>query len=83
MTNRIDRLAARGLVERGPDPADRRGVLVRLTPAGQAAVDDSLADLLQQETEILGGLDADERDQLAALLRIVVSPFDAEDSQAP
>ncbi len=34
MTNRIDRLAARGLVERLPDPSDRRGVHVRLTPAG-------------------------------------------------
>src|SRR5512144_1590153 len=31
MTNRVDRLAARGLVERLPDPHDRRGVLVRLT----------------------------------------------------
>ena len=31
MTNRVDRLAARGLVERLPDPRDRRGVLVRLT----------------------------------------------------
>src|SRR5687767_10077382 len=31
MTNRVDRLAARGLVRRAPDPADRRGVLVQLT----------------------------------------------------
>ena len=29
MTNRVDRLAIRGLVERHPDPSDRRGVLVR------------------------------------------------------
>src|SRR5689334_20098722 len=31
MTNRVDRLTARGLVQRLPDPRDRRGVLVRLT----------------------------------------------------
>src|SRR5882757_1572004 len=31
MTNRIDRLTERGLVERSPDPSDRRGVLVCLT----------------------------------------------------
>src|SRR5690349_6070486 len=31
MTNRVDRLVARELVERLPDPNDRRGVLVRLT----------------------------------------------------
>ena len=35
MTNRVDRLAARGFVERYPDPDDRRGVLVRLTAEGK------------------------------------------------
>ena len=35
MTNRVDRLAERGLVARLPDPADRRGVLVRLTSDGR------------------------------------------------
>src|ERR687894_1703962 len=39
MTNRVDRLTGRGLVERLADPHDRRGVLVRLTPEGKAAVD--------------------------------------------
>src|SRR6201992_905984 len=39
MTNRIDRLAAAGLVSREPDPRDRRGVLVTLSDRGQAAVD--------------------------------------------
>ena len=35
MTNRVDRLVARGLVERRPDPDDRRGVLVSLTASGR------------------------------------------------
>ncbi len=35
MTNRIDRLEEAGLVRRRPDPQDKRGVLVRLTAAGQ------------------------------------------------
>lgn len=34
-TGLIDRLAARGLVERRPAPADRRAKVVRLTPAGR------------------------------------------------
>ncbi len=34
MTNRVDRLERSGFVERRPDPSDRRGVLVRLTPSG-------------------------------------------------
>jgi DNA-binding MarR family transcriptional regulator len=32
----VDRLAERGMVERKPDPADGRGVLLSLTPTGQA-----------------------------------------------
>src|SRR3954452_20493559 len=36
MTNRVDRLADRGFVERHPDPDDRRGVIVRLTGEGKA-----------------------------------------------
>ncbi len=36
MSRMVDRLVARGLVERKPDPADGRGVLLALTCAGQA-----------------------------------------------
>ena len=35
MTKLVDRLVRNGLVERTPDPEDRRGVLVALTPAGE------------------------------------------------
>jgi DNA-binding MarR family transcriptional regulator len=34
-TRLVDRLEQAGLAERLPNPADRRGVLVRATPAGQ------------------------------------------------
>jgi DNA-binding MarR family transcriptional regulator len=77
MTNRIDRLAEAGLVSRQPDPQDKRGVLVTLTPAGQAAVDAALEDLLRSERELLTGLDRAQRRELAALLRILLAPFDA------
>jgi DNA-binding MarR family transcriptional regulator len=76
MTNRIDRLAGRGLVLRRPDPADRRGVLVTLTDDGRTRVDEALADLLGQEEAILAGLSSADRVQLADLLRIVTAPFD-------
>jgi DNA-binding MarR family transcriptional regulator len=77
MTNRVDRLAARGLVSRGPDPHDRRGVKVRLTTAGRTVVDAALADLLDRERTLLNQLPASERDQLATLLRRLLSPFEA------
>jgi DNA-binding MarR family transcriptional regulator len=77
MTNRIDRLAARELVVRGPDPADRRGVLVRLTDAGVELADSALAGLLKNERELLAALPADRLATLADLLRTLTLPFDA------
>lgn len=76
MTNRVDRLVARGLVERLPDPHDRRGVLVRLTDAGRARVDGALATLLARERELLAGLPAADQERLAGLLRDLLVPFE-------
>ncbi|MBB4929718.1 DNA-binding MarR family transcriptional regulator [Lipingzhangella halophila] len=76
MTNRIDRLAAAGLVHRRPDPADKRGVLVRLSPEGQERVDTALSALLEYEESLLRGMPPTERDQLASLLRSLLSPLD-------
>jgi DNA-binding MarR family transcriptional regulator len=78
MTNRVDRLVARGWVEREPDPSDRRGVIVRLTPDGMAVVDSALSDLLAHEHELLAELGTDERDDLAGLLRRLLRPFERE-----
>lgn len=76
MTNRIDRLEERGLVQRQPSPEDRRGVLVQLTVAGRRRVDAAMSDLLDVERSLLAGLGADDRTRLADLLRDVVAPFD-------
>jgi DNA-binding MarR family transcriptional regulator len=75
MTNRVDRLAARGFVERYPDPDDRRGVIVRLTAEGKTAVDGAFEALLAAEATLLAGLPARERTKLAALLRTLLAPF--------
>ncbi len=77
MTNRVDRLAAAGLVRREPDLQDRRGVLVTLTPAGQARVDAALDDLVKHEQALLNGLSAADRTTLADLLRVLLAPLDA------
>lgn len=76
MTNRVDRLAANGLVQRSPDPGDRRGVIVRLTDAGRERVDSAVADLVRREHQLLGRLDDGERDALVGTLRRLVAPFD-------
>ncbi len=69
MTNRVDRLAARGLVQRDLHPDDKRGVLVRLTVSGRTAVDAALADLLAAERGLLAGLAGADQDRLAHTLR--------------
>jgi DNA-binding MarR family transcriptional regulator len=69
MTNRVDRLAARGLVDRDDHPGDRRGVLVRLTDQGRETVDAALVDLLDAERMMLGGLSDGDRSQLVGVLR--------------
>jgi DNA-binding MarR family transcriptional regulator len=76
MTNRVDRLAAKGLVERLPDPADRRGVRVQLTDEGRSRVDAALEGLLEQERLLLAGLPANDQQRLGGLLRYVMAPFD-------
>lgn len=76
MTNRVDRLEARGLVVRLPDPHDRRGVLVRLTDAGRRTVDGAMEGLLRRERDLLAGLTAADQKKLAGLLRHLVVPFE-------
>jgi DNA-binding MarR family transcriptional regulator len=76
MTNRLDRMAARGLVTRRPDPGDGRAVRVRLTPAGRERADAAVADLLERERALLAGLSERDRDRLATLLRAVLVNFE-------
>jgi len=78
MTNRIDRLAAAGLVSRRRDQEDKRGVLVQLTGAGLRAVDAAMSDLLARERALLTGLAPTQQAELATLLRVLLVPFDAE-----
>lgn len=76
MTNRVNRLEARGLVVRQPNADDRRGVRVRLTEEGKALAQDALADLLDYERRVLASISPDERDVLAGLLRRLLAPFE-------
>lgn len=69
ITQRLDRLEARGLVRRGPHPGDGRVVLVTLSPAGRELVDRVLPDHLATEERLLAGLTQVQRAALADLLR--------------
>jgi DNA-binding MarR family transcriptional regulator len=69
MTNRLDKLEEADLVKRLPDPADRRGALVELTPGGHETLDRYVAVQGKRERELMSAMSKDERVQLAALLR--------------
>jgi DNA-binding MarR family transcriptional regulator len=77
MTNRLDRLEARGLIGRRPDPEDGRARRIRLTAQGRDRADTAVADLLDRERLLLAGLSEPDRDRLAELLRTVVVNFES------
>ena len=71
ITNRIDRLEARGYVQRLTAP-DRRKVIVRLTTDGLDLVDEVVHAHVATERELLAALTLDQRESLAGLLRTVL-----------
>ena len=68
MTGRINRLEAKGLVERDGNEADRRSIRVRLTEEGKRTTDAAVAAHLGAESSLLEPLSEPERARLAALL---------------
>ncbi|WP_432120241.1 MarR family winged helix-turn-helix transcriptional regulator [Streptomyces sp. S1] len=82
VTKMLQRLEQCGHVRRGPDPADRRAVLVEATEKGQAlraGVEDAWQDL---EARSLGGLGAADRSELARLLGLVAENLREETEEA-
>ncbi|MFJ2391664.1 MULTISPECIES: MarR family winged helix-turn-helix transcriptional regulator [unclassified Streptomyces] len=73
VTGIVDRLEARGLVERRPDPSDRRVKLAAATEEGRR-VAHSLRDSLRFAREPLAGLSREERVSLRDLLQRMLTP---------
>ncbi len=76
MTNRIDRLVERRLVERRTDPNDGRGILVVMTAGGRERVDAAISTLLEAESDLLDRLPKADQERLSALLRKLSLDFD-------
>ena len=72
MTNRIDRLEERSLVERKPDPEDRRGLYIRLTRKGLDLIDRAIEIRAGDAANIVSNLTETDRVELANLLRTLV-----------
>jgi DNA-binding MarR family transcriptional regulator len=78
MTNRIDRLVSRGLVERRTDPNDGRGILVQMTAQGLTRVDAAITRLVDAESDLLASLSPTDQERLSGLLRKLSLGFDEE-----
>lgn len=77
MTHRLDLLERAGLVERRPDPDDRRSVLVVLTEAGKAKAVEAAHVHVAAEAELLAALEPHDRAELCRLLEALLDAYSA------
>ncbi|GLW07039.1 putative transcriptional regulator, MarR family protein [Microtetraspora sp. NBRC 13810] len=65
----LDDLQRRGLIERTPDPGDRRARLLSLTEEGRRVRDSAQAGIQRNEERLLGRFPADDRRAFLRVLR--------------
>lgn len=73
LTSRLDKLEAGGLIERGDDPADRRGVVVTLTAKGKRVIDAATATRFDEAKKSLPPIPPAERQALEETLRLWIA----------
>lgn len=72
ISQRVARAEREGLVTRRPGAARRRSVLVELTAEGHTLVESTVDQVLTREADLLTGLTAEQQNQLAGLLRVLL-----------
>jgi DNA-binding MarR family transcriptional regulator len=68
LTGILDRLEAAGIIERRPNPTDRRAIHIHLTGKGRGAAKEISRLVGTANTEFLGSLNASEEKELRRLL---------------
>jgi DNA-binding MarR family transcriptional regulator len=81
MTNRLDKLEGRALIRRIPNPDDRRGLVVELTPKGRQLVDEVVGRHLDNEQAMLAGLSERDRAQLTRLMRKLLAHLEGREGR--
>ncbi|MCP2336428.1 MarR family winged helix-turn-helix transcriptional regulator [Actinomadura rupiterrae] len=76
ITNRIDKLEAKGLVERVRDGSDRRSVRIRLTPRGLDLIDGLMGPHVDNVARMLSALSPEQREQFDTALRVLLESLD-------
>ncbi|WP_430461890.1 MarR family winged helix-turn-helix transcriptional regulator [Thalassolituus sp. LLYu03] len=76
MTNRLNNLEKRGLIERLPDPDDRRSLLVKLSPDGFRLISEAVGDHVDNEAHLMSALSAEDIRQLNDILKRWLAGFE-------
>ena len=82
MTKIVDRLQRSGLVERAPDPADRRGVLVQITPLGQRTANDAAHIYQAGRERVLARLDERDVEKIQNSLQRLLEALENDRSES-
>ena len=76
MTHRLDRMAQRHLIARATDPDNRTRVLVTLTDEGWQTFKAAVRESNMVESDVLGPLSRNQREDLASLLEVLIAGLD-------
>ena len=76
MTNRLDKLEKKGLIDREHSKEDRRSVTVQLTSKGFELIDALIEQHLQAQHELMGSLTRDEREQVNQALKLLLPQYE-------
>ena len=68
VTSLLDTLERRGLIERHADPADRRRLLVAITPPAQDLVRQYVPEIVALQAAVMSGIGEEDRRHLIAVL---------------
>lgn len=80
MTNRIDRLEKKGLINREPNPEDRRGVLVALSSSGRVLIDKLVTERLKEAQDRVSVLSPEEQENLNSLLTLFLKRLEERET---
>src|SRR3954470_23373674 len=79
----VDSLESKGLLERRPDPADRRVRALHVTTKGRRALGTAFEAAMRNEEELFGSLSSAQREELRRLLQQVADALGLEPGQHP
>ena len=77
MTNRLDKLESKGLIEREHSKEDRRSVTVELTQDGFALIDQIIEEHAEVQTKLVEGMSSNQKKQINSILKAWLTQYES------